>query len=81
MSTIRDVAKYAGVSIATVSRILSDNVNYKATADTRKRVREATIALNYIPERRVQKVQVKSICCILSMTAEKHSDPYFAAIL
>lgn len=81
MSTIRDVAKYAGVSIATVSRILSEDVNYKATEQTRKRVKDATIALNYTHKRRQQKVEAKNICCILSMTAEKYADPYFSSIL
>ncbi|TQI66439.1 LacI family DNA-binding transcriptional regulator [Clostridium sp. KNHs216] len=81
MSTIRDVAKYADVSIATVSRILSGDANYKATEKTRKRVKDAAVALNYSYKRRVPKVQAKNICCILSMTAEKYADPYFSSIL
>ncbi|WP_347551885.1 LacI family DNA-binding transcriptional regulator [Pseudalkalibacillus hwajinpoensis] len=47
MATIRDVAKEAGVSVATVSRVLNDN-GYVG-ADTRKRVMETIKHLNYSP--------------------------------
>lgn len=47
MVTIRDVARAAGVSIATVSRVL--NGSSKVHADTRRRVREAAARLDYWP--------------------------------
>jgi LacI family transcriptional regulator len=47
MATIRDVAKKAGVSVATVSRVLN-NKGY-AHEDTRKLVNEAIKELNYKP--------------------------------
>lgn len=47
MSTIRDVAKEAGVSVATVSRVLN-NKGY-SHEDTKKRVNEAIKKLNYKP--------------------------------
>ena len=46
-STINDVARLAGVSIKTVSRVMNDEPNVRA--DTRNRVREAALALNYSP--------------------------------
>lgn len=47
LSTIKDVAKEAGVSVATVSRVLN-NKGY-VNEDTRKKVTEAINKLNYKP--------------------------------
>lgn len=47
LSTIKDVAKVAGVSVATVSRVLNNN-GY-VNEDTRKRVEAAIEKLNYKP--------------------------------
>ncbi len=42
-----DVAKRAGVSVATVSRVV--NANYPVKEETRKRVQDAIDALDYVP--------------------------------
>jgi LacI family transcriptional regulator len=47
MVTIRDVARTAGVSVASASRALNDHKN--VTAEMSDRVREAARRLNYIP--------------------------------
>ncbi len=87
MSTIRDVAKLANVSTATVSRILNNDSKYKMTEETKKRVLDAVAALQYEIQPKISK-KISSasnnhikIGCILSVTKKKYNDPYFMAIL
>jgi LacI family transcriptional regulator len=47
MATIRDVARRAGVSVASASRALNGHDN--VTPDMRVRVETAAAALNYVP--------------------------------
>ena len=47
MATIRDLAKRAGVSPATVSRILNYDSTLSVSDETRKRVFQAAEDLNY----------------------------------
>lgn len=54
-STIRDVAKHAGVAPITVSRVINDS-DY-VSKETRKRVNEAIEALNYIPNKLSQSLR------------------------
>ncbi|NEW00628.1 LacI family transcriptional regulator [Bacillus megaterium] len=55
MIKIKDVAREANVSIATVSRILSSDHTLSVSEDTRKRVWQTADLLNYKPrKRRVQ---------------------------
>lgn len=91
MSTIRDVAKHANVSIATVSRVLNNDTQYKITDETRMKVWQAVSHLNYAfspkqkqPMRTHHKSHSKinaRIGCVLSVTKNKYHDPYFMAIL
>ncbi|MBP7249457.1 MAG: LacI family DNA-binding transcriptional regulator, partial [Selenomonas sp.] len=46
-ATIVDVAKLAGVSVATVSRVV--NANYPVKEETRTRVQAAIKELDYVP--------------------------------
>lgn len=80
MANIRDVAQVAGVSITTVSRILSGDDTFKVTERTRQKVLDATARLDYRfrPATRKKKVQLG---CILALTAEKYGDPFFDGIL
>src|SRR4051794_37521152 len=49
MATLRDVAAQAGVSISVASRILNDDPQVRARADTRERVLTAATSLGYAP--------------------------------
>ena len=87
MANIRDVARRANVSPATVSRILNDNQVYKTTDETRERVLRAVTELGYqAPVRkRPQAVSGEecafSVGVLLATTKGKYSDPYYLSIL
>lgn len=66
LSTIKDVAQEAGVSVATVSRVI--NQNGYVNEDTRKKVENAIIKLNYQPNsiaRSLYKKESKTIGIIV----------------
>jgi len=89
MSTIRDVARMANVSTATVSRILNHDPRYKVTEETKNRVLAAVSALDYKLRPRAahsrpgaaQDPAHAKIGCILSITKGKYNDPYFMSVL
>ena len=58
MVTIRDVAKKAGVSVATVSCAL--NGTKQVRPETRSRVLEAARALDYIPNSSARNLKIAS---------------------
>lgn len=58
MTTIKEVANRAGVSIATVSRVLNDQPN--VTAEARAKVMAAVQALDYRPSRVARCLRTKS---------------------
>ena len=79
MANMRQVAELAGCSPATVSRVLSGDSRFKVTEETRKRIYDAVSKLDYsLPARESARAQIG---CILSITAEKYSDPFFTDIL
>ena len=48
MATIRDVAALAGVSMASVSRIISEDPTYKVTEQTPKKVWDAALEIKLL---------------------------------
>ncbi len=88
MASIRDVARLAQVSPATVSRILSNNTVYKTTDETRSRVLRAATELGYQPlvKKQIAPKPVPAgsrftLGCLLAATKGKYSDPFYLAIL
>ncbi|BAK20883.1 galactose operon repressor, GalR-LacI family of transcriptional regulators [Melissococcus plutonius ATCC 35311] len=47
MATITDIAKKAGVSISTVSRVLNYDSNLSVTEETKRKIFELAEELNY----------------------------------
>ncbi|MCI9381942.1 MAG: LacI family DNA-binding transcriptional regulator [Dorea sp.] len=81
MVTIKDIAAKAGVSIATVSRVLNHDETLNAQDETKKRIFEIAEELEYEP--RVQKKRKKKLkigmFCSYSPT-EELEDPYYLCI-
>ena len=82
MASIRDVAKLAGVSNTSVSKVINKDKNFTITEETKKNIYDAFIELNYnIPEA-YQKNKTTRHCvgCIQRLTAEGNKDNYFSTI-
>ena len=79
--TLRDIANKAGVSIATVSRILNNDTTLSVNEKTRQRVIETAEQFNYTKHKRPQSNQVQKIAVIqwYSLTQEL-DDLYYMAI-
>ncbi|WP_162356810.1 LacI family DNA-binding transcriptional regulator [Metabacillus mangrovi] len=69
MTTIKDIAVKADVSIATVSRILSGNKTYTFSQATIDRVRNAAAELNYGPPRKKKQKQEPAAASGLTIAA------------
>ncbi|WP_241597135.1 HTH-type transcriptional regulator GalR [Rosenbergiella epipactidis] len=78
MATIKDVARLAGVSVATVSRVL--NQSPKASAHSQKVVAEAMAQLNYIPNANARALAQQSTAT-LGLLVNDVSDPFFGAMV
>lgn len=53
MATIRDVAKKANVSVATVSRVLNNDTTLSTSLETKQKIFAAAKELNYVKKKRV----------------------------
>ena len=79
MASITDVAKLAGVSTATVSRVVSA-APYAVSPATRERVLEAARALDYVPNALARGLH-KSHVPVVGVIVHDITDPYFAEIV
>jgi LacI family transcriptional regulator len=79
MTTIVDVAKAAGVSISTVSRVLSGST-HPVSKETREHVLEAVEALNYSPSA-LARAMITRDTHIIGMIVSDNQDPFFAALV
>ena len=77
MTSIKDVAKAAGVSTATVSRVLANNAPIKA--ETRERVLEAVAQLNYRPNLIARSLRAQKSAKI-GLVVSDIRNPFFTAI-
>jgi LacI family transcriptional regulator len=79
MTSITSVAKRAGVSITTVSRVLN-NSSHPVGLEVRERVLEAAKSLNYSPSA-LARAMVTQNTHIIGVIVGDASDPYFATIV
>ena len=73
--TIKDVAKYCGVSVSTVSRCLNGYTDI--SEDTVSKVFEAIRKLDYVPSNAARQINKKSTK-IIGLTIPDVEDPFFA---
>jgi LacI family transcriptional regulator len=79
MPNILDVAKYAGVSATTVSRVLN-NSSHPVNSETRARVLAAIKELNFVPNQ-LARALASDRTRLIGVIVGDGSDPYFANIV
>lgn len=79
MASITDVARLAGVSTATVSRVVSA-APYAVSAATRARVLDAARTLDYVPNALAQGM-LKSRIPVVGVVVHDITDPYFSEVV
>jgi LacI family transcriptional regulator len=79
VASITEVARRAGVSIATASRVVSSS-DYPVSAVTRERVLEAARALDYVPNALARGL-IKSQIALVGVIVHDITDPYFAEVV
>ncbi len=77
-ATLADVARRAGVSAATASRVLGDS-SYGVTAELRARVQAAAEELQYVPNAHAQAL-ARAGTSTVGVIVHDVSDPYFSEI-
>lgn len=77
MTTMRDVARVAGVSAKTVSRVFNDDPH--VTQETRDRVRWAMERLNYVPNMLARSFRAGADTAV-GVAFPDIADPFFAAM-
>ncbi len=75
MTTMRDVARVAGVSAKTVSRVFNEDPH--VTDETRERVRWAMQKLNYVPNMLARSFRAGADAAV-GLAVPDLSDPFFA---
>jgi DNA-binding LacI/PurR family transcriptional regulator len=78
-ASLRDVARLAGVSPGTASRVLSGS-SYPVSEDARRRVEEAARTLNYVANS-VARALVTGRTAVLGAIVHDITDPYFNGVV
>ncbi len=79
MTSITEVARLAGVSTATASRVIGAT-GYPVSAAARQRVLDAALALDYVPNALAQGL-LKSRIAVVGVIVHDITDPYFAEVV
>jgi LacI family transcriptional regulator len=77
MATINDVAKLAGVSTMTVSRVLNNSKHI--SAETRARVEQAIATLGYVPNALARSLRFKQ-SNMIALILSDITNPFFTAV-
>ncbi|NLL75340.1 MAG: substrate-binding domain-containing protein [Erysipelothrix sp.] len=81
MATLKDIAKLAEVSAATVSRILNEDETLSVKEETKQKVLDAAQALNYKVKRKV-KADMRSVFGVVQWISsyKEEEDPYYFSL-
>lgn len=88
--SIKDIAKLAGVSPSTVSRVVNGGDTSAASQQTRERIWDAVRVLGYMPNQNARSLrqpqsqpsrQVRDIDCVYARVAGPMIDPFFTALM
>lgn len=77
--TLSDVARHAGVSLATASRAINGSETRRVGEALGRRVRESALALGYAPDANAQ-AMARGATRTIGVVVHDLTDPYFAAI-
>ena len=81
MATIREVAKKAGVSITTVSRILNNDDSFNVSKITKEKVLKVIKQLNYERKKNKSRISQSNISVIKCFDEKiENEDPYFVSL-
>ncbi|XID94636.1 LacI family DNA-binding transcriptional regulator [Paenibacillaceae bacterium WGS1546] len=82
MSSIREIALRAGVSEATVSRVLSQDQSFAVSYETRKAIIQAAAQLNYVPRKKSGARESKATVYLVHRPSGKESagDTFYVEI-
>ena len=81
MVTIREVAKKAGVSITTVSRILNNDDSFNVSKITKEKVLKVIKQLNYERKKNKNRISQSNISVIKCFDEKiENEDPYFVSL-
>lgn len=88
--TIKDVAKLAGVSVSTVSRVVNKGDEKSASPETRRKIWDAVSTLGYTPNVHARQLKsgqellpriTKEIACVYGRTGDSFVNPFFSALM
>jgi LacI family transcriptional regulator len=79
LASIAEVAKRAGVSVASASRVLSSST-YPVSSETREKILKAAAELNYVPNSLARSLRVQR-SNLIAVLVGNNADPYFAEIV
>ena len=88
--TLKDIAREAGVSVSTVSRILNGNDSSAAGKETQDKIWKIARAHGYVPNSSAQALKYgstnhrqtdRSIACLFARSADAPNDPFFSVLL
>ena len=86
--TLKDIAKEAGVSISTVSRVINGNSSNAASKQMQDKIWKIARAGGYVPNVSAQALKQKtskhtrhhSIACVYARTQDAQNDAFFSTL-